>query len=577
MSNATIAEILQNIANLLELQNADHFRIVSYQRAAQTIRGYGKELVEIYQTDPAQLLSIPGIGKSLAEKITEIINTGTCQYYQELLGKTEPGLLEIMQLRDVGPKKTKLFYHELGIKNIDQLKQAIQSGKLSELPRMGEKSANKILTAIEDRATFKERILLHEALTIAENLIDYLKQHKACKQVSYAGSLRRRKETIGDIDLLATSDTAKNKTALAEHFLNYPATQRVLARGETKISVLLSNGRQVDLRILQTKSFGAALHYFTGSKEHNIRIRERARKMGLKVNEYGVYQGERWLAGRREEEVFAKVGLPYIEPEMREDQGEIELAEQQKLPKLIQLKDLKGDLQLHSNYTDGNATIADMATAAKAYGLEYMALTDHTKSLYVAGGLMEKQLETQYKKIDALNKQLKGFRILKSAEVDIKKDGSLDIADKTLAKMDSVLVSLHSSFTLDKDKQTKRVIKALENPYTCIFAHPTGRIINQRRPVEFDLEEIIKAAVANHVALEINGQPARLDLHDRHIRLAKSLGAKFVISSDSHSPSSFGYLFFGVAMARRGWLEKQDVLNTMSVDKLLAYFGRKTK
>lgn len=577
MTNTVIADIFQNIADLLELQDADRFRVVSYQRASRTIRSYGKELSELYHEDPTKILAIPGIGKTLSERIAEIINTGTCAYYYELLDKIEPGLLGIMQLRDIGPKKTKFFYKELGIGSVDELKKAAEKGELQGLPGMGERSEQKILQSIEDRDSNQKRMLLDEALVTAENITKYIKLHKACKQLSHAGSLRRHKETVGDFDILVTSTTKKGEKELAEHFLAYPAIQRVLAHGKTKISVLLTTGRQADLRILDTKSFGAALHYFTGSKEHNIHIRKRAHDRGLKINEYGVYKGSRWVAGRTEKEVFAKAGLPYIEPELREDQGEIETAEKGTLPKLIRLEDLRGDLQVHSNESDGDSTIDEMAKAAKAYGLEYIAITDHARTLRIANGLNEKRLEEQFKKIDALNKKLTDFCVLKSSEVNINKDGSLDIADKTLAKMDLVLAATHSSPSLAKEQQTRRIIKAIEHPMVNILGHPTGRLLNQRKEMEFDIEQVIKAAVLNNVALEINAQPQRLDLSDRHIRLAKELGAKFTISTDGHSIGSFSYLFFGVVTARRGWLEKRHVLNTMSVDKLLAYFGKKTK
>lgn len=572
MENQKIAEIFQEIGDILEIRGENPFRVGSYHRAAQIINAYPYDLREIWEKDPKSLKKIPGIGESLAAKIVEILKTGKLKQHRELLKNFPHGLLEMLKLRGLGPKKTKMFYQKLGIDNLEKLKKAGQEGKLRQLEGMGEKSEREILKALLEYTRFHERTLLYEALHIAEDLISYLEKCPGVEKVESAGSLRRKMETIGDIDILATG---KNHQKIIHYFVKNPEVNKIIAQGETKASVLLKSGVQSDLRVVDSESFGAALYYFTGSKNHNIHTRKIAQKMGLKINEYGVFKGKKKIAGRTENEVLKAIGLPYIIPEMREDWGEIEIAQSgRKLPKTVELEDLKGDLHVHSNWSDGSDPIHIIIEAARDFGLEYLAITDHSKAVRIANGLDEERLEAQIKAIDELNKKLKGFRILKGTEVDIKPDGSLDLPDSILSKLDLVVASIHSRFNLEREEQTKRIIKAFENPYVKIFGHPSARLLGQRMPIEMDMEAIMEAAKKYRVALEINCFPERLDLTDVNCKLAKERGIKIVISTDAHHPSQFEFLRFGIFTAKRGWLEKKDVLNTLSVEKLLEYWRK---
>lgn len=573
MINKQISEIFQEIGDILEIKDENRFKILAYHRASQIIRNLASDLGKIYKKDPKRILEINGIGKDLYLKIVEIIETGKCDYHQRLLDEIPAGVLDMLRLRGVGPKKVKMFYITLGLKSLKELEKACRSGKIHVLPGMGEKTELSILKAIDDMQRFSERTLMPFALEEAKLIIEYMKKNKSVKNIEYGGSLRRRKETVGDIDILVSS-TKKDAPEIMDHFVKYSEVENVLAHGETKSSIVLITGIQVDLRVVEPKSYGAALHYFTGSKAHNIKIRDMAKKKGMKVSEYGVFKGKKQIAGKTEEEVFKSVGLPFIIPELRKDDGEIEAGLKNKLPDSIELKDIKGDLHMHTNESDGTQDLETVAEECYKHGYKYIAITDHSKTSAIAHGLDQKRLLKQYKEIDKLNKKYKDkdFEILKGCEVDILKDGKLDFSDEILAQMDIFPASVHSGFTMPKAKMTDRIIKAMSNPYVKIIGHPTGRLINRRDAYELDMDAIIDAAKEYKVALELNAQPLRLDLKDTYLRRAKEKGVKIVIGTDSHHTSQRVYMQYGIYMARRGWLEKKDVLNTRSLSKLLDYW-----
>ncbi len=606
MDNQRIAQIFQEIGDILDINGENRFRVLAYQKASQNILNLPRELRDVYNENPKKLEEIPGIGKDLASKIVEMITTGKCTYHQELLKKFDKGLLDILRVRGVGPKKVKLFYSELGIDSIEKLRKAAEAGKLRELPKMGEKSETEILAALKDYEKHTERMMLSEALHQAKKLVTYMEKAPGAEKVQYAGSLRRMKETIGDIDILVSTKNPSRYTAkIMEYFLRYPETEKVLANGETKSSILLQSGIQTDLRVLDSKIFGAAMHYFTGSKAHNIVMRDRAKKMGLKINEYGVFKlkkvrgkkepAEVFLCGATEEEVFKSVGVPYIIPEMREDRGEVEAGLKHTLITPIERKDLRGDLHVHSKWSDGTQEIQEVARAYYEAGFEYFALTDHSPAVTVAHGLTPDRYKLQWGDIDEINndyekaftakkyvkelhgsrKVVKPFKILKGTECDIMPDGSMDLPDKVLATMDIVVASVHSRFKMTEAEMTARVVKALKNPYVTIWGHPSGRLINEREPYAIDMEQTIRTAIEHHVALEIDGQPARLDLFDYYCKMAKDRGAKFTVDSDAHHTLQMEYLNYGIAVARRGWLEKKDVLNTLPLKDLMKYWEKK--
>ena len=569
MENRKVAQIFQEIGDILELKGENRFRYTSYHRAAQTISNMSKDVRRIYDENPRKLQEIPGIGAALADKIAEILNTGACQTHQRLLAEFDKGLLELLTVRGLGPKKVKKFYEELAIDDIHKLKAAAEQGVLAELEGMGEKSQTELLKAIKEHEQHRERVLLHTAMMMAEEMVDYMKKCKAVKQVEYAGSLRRGKETIGDLDILATG---KDHTKIIDHFVAHPQVENILAQGETKASVILENVIQADLRVVDESSFGAALYYFTGSKQHNIATRKLAISKKLKINEYGVYKGEKVVAGKTEKEIFKTLGLPYIIPELREDHGEIQAGYDGTLPKALDLKDIRGDLHMHTDESDGRHSLEEMVTQAKALGYEYICICDHSTAMRVAHGLDKKRLMAQIKEIDNLNKKLRGFRVLKGIEVDIYEDGTLDFPDEILKKLDLVGAAVHSKFTLSAEKQTARIIKAISNPYVSFLAHPTGKIIKRRDPYQVDMVEVARAAKKHNVALEINAN-MRLDLDGVNARLAKEHGAKFVINTDAHRIEQMPFMRFGVTTARRGWLEKKDVLNTLPLERMLKWFG----
>ncbi len=558
--NSDVAEIFTKVADLLDIKGANQFRVRAYRNAAQTISGLSHNVADMVD-DGKDLSELSGIGKDLADKIKEIVNTGSLKQLKELEKETPPELTKLMKMETVGPKRVKALYEELNIESIEQLEKAAKQNKVQELDGFGKKTEEKILKEIEriKEGGEQERFKLVVAEEFVQPLVNYLKDLKGVKQAEIAGSYRRLKETVGDIDILVS---CKKSSDVMDKFVDYEDVGRVISKGETRSSVVMRNGLQVDLRVVPEVAYGAALHYFTGSKAHNIAIRKMGVKKDLKINEYGVFKGDDRIAGKKEEEVFEQVDLPFIDPELRENAGEIEAAQKGKLPKLIKLEEIKGDLQSHTTATDGKNSLEEMANAAQELGYEYLAVTDHSKRVSMAGGLNEKQLADQIKEIDKLNKNLKNFLILKSVEVDILEYGSLDLSDEILKELDIVICSIHYNTKLSRDKQTKRVLHAMENPNFHIFAHPTGRLIGERDPYEIDLETVMKAAVKNGCFLELNAQPDRLDLSDTYCKMAKEMGVKITISTDAHTTADLGNMRIGIGQARRGWLETDDVLNT---------------
>lgn len=567
MDNSHIAQVLSDLASLLDIKGENRFRIRSYQNAVRAIGDMASSLEQKVR-EGEDLTEIPGIGKSLAEKIGEIVETGTCRALEELKKEFKPSLLDLLRLEGMGPKKVKRVYEKLGIDSVDALEAAAKAGTLRGLPGMGEKTEQNLLKAITHFRSGAGRFMLSAGVEVGKAILEHLRSIPGVQELEMAGSLRRRRDTIGDLDILAV---CRDQQAVMERFVSFPEVAEVLARGETKSSVRLRSGLQVDCRAVAAESFGAALHYFTGSQAHNIAVRGRAQDRGLTINEYGVTDvktGKR-VGGSTEEEIFRAVGLPWIPPELRENRGEIEAAAAGQLPKLVERKDLRGDLQMHTTASDGVHSILEMATRCRDMDYEYLAVTDHSKSVRIANGLDEKRLAEHLKEIEKANAQISGIRILKSVEVDILADGSLDLADEILAECDLVVASVHYRTNLPPEEMTARILKALENPHVSILAHPTGRLILEREAFGFDVERVFTAARDRGVFLEVNAHPSRLDLKDLHCRQAKELGAKLVISTDAHSVSNLDLVDYGVWTARRGWLEKKDVMNTLPLRAFL--------
>jgi DNA polymerase (family 10) len=576
MENKAIARILRETAQLLEIDGAIIGRYRSYEKAAELIDSLPESIEELAKT-PEKLTELPGIGEGLAEHIQEILKTGDYSLRKKLLKKYPETLLDLLTLQSLGPKKVALLWKTFKAATVEQVEKLAREQKLRELPGFGEKSEQNILRAIETFKKSSGRFHIHVADETAQQLVAYiLRAGKAVESVTPAGSLRRGKETIGDLDLLLTlasgHTSQKSVDAVADHILKFPGLDRILARGENKVSFNLSNGMQVDVRLLDKESFGAALLYFTGSKEHNVALRGRANKMGYTLNEYALatLKGERPVARRTEEEIYTKLKLDWIPPELRENTGEIEAAEKHRLPKLLERGDIRGDLQMHTTASDGRASIEEMAQAARKLGHEYIALTDHSKAVTVANGLDENRMLAEIKKIHAADARGLGIRLLAGAEVDILKDGRLDFDEDVLAQLDVVVCSVHSYMNLDRSDMTERILAAIENPYTQVIAHPTGRLLLRRDPFEFDMEKVLDAAAKHGVAMELNSYPDRLDLKDTYLRMCKDRGVKVVISTDAHSTKHLEFIKYGVQMARRGWLEKADVLNALSFEKLLS-------
>ena len=576
MTNQEIAKILHEMAELYEMEGV-LFKPRAYEKAALGVEALDMEIKEIFKAEGEKgLLKIPGVGAGIARHIETILKGKNFAEYERLKKKIPVNISELAAIEGVGPKMIKVLYQKLKIKNLKDLEAAAKAGKIAKLERFGKKSEEKILKGIEFLKKSGGRRVLGFILPEIRNLERMIQNFPEVEQALVAGSTRRRKETIGDIDILATS---KNPEKVMDRFLGLPFIEHVYAKGKTKTMVKLKNGLDADIRVVPKESYGAALNYFTGSKDHNIALREMAIKKGWKLNEYGLFRGKKQVAGRTEEEIYKALGLRYIEPEMRENTGELELAKIGKLPKLIGYGDLKGDLQTQTNWTDGEDSIEKMAEAAEKLGLEYIVITDHTKSLAMTGGADEKKLLKQMAEIDKINKKLhaSGFkiRVLKGAEVNIGKDGSLDIEDKVLAKLDVVGVAMHSHFKLSRSDETRRVIRAMENSNVDIIFHLTGRIINRREPIEINIDEIIKAAKRTGTILEIDAYPDRLDIKDDYIKKCVEAGVKMSIDSDAHSAAHFKYLEHGIAQARRGWAEKKDIINTWPLEKMLGFLKGK--
>jgi len=571
MSNREIARILAEISEYLAMQEESSFRVRAYEKAAEVITGTEEDVLGIYRRGGLKALEeIPGVGVSIAEKIEELLKTGRCRYHEQLKKKTPVNLSELSAIEGLGPKHIRRLYKELGVTNLQELEKAARVGEIKKLKGFGAKSEENILEGIEWRRKFGGRFILGFVMPFIQDIEERLRAFPGVAKALVAGSARRRKETIGDIDILVTAE-AKIAPKIMEFFVSLPEVVEIFAQGETKSMVKFQNGLDADLRVVPEKSYGAALNYFTGSKDHNIALRELAIKKGLKLNEYGLFRGRRFIAGKTEEELYKALDLDYIEPELREMTGEIEAAVHGKLPPLVDYDDPRGDLQVQTNWTDGAHSIKEMAEAAAKAGLQYIAVTDHTKRLAMTGGLDERRLAQQGREIDKLNEQFKELKILKGTECDILKDGRLDLKDEALAKLDVVGISIHSHFNLPLKEQTERLMKAMRNPHADIVFHPTSRVLNKREGCALDMDKIIACAQETGTILEINAYPDRLDLKDEYIRRCVEAGVKMSIDSDSHSTSHFSVLEYGIAQARRGWATKEDIINVWPLEKMTSF------
>lgn len=563
-NNNEVARIFEEIADILDVQGANYFRIRAYRNAARQLRNMSKDIAE-YVKDGHDLTKLPRIGASLAAKINEILQYGSCSTLASLREQTPSSLTTLLHIPGLGPKRVFALFHELGVYTPEQLLRAAREGRVASIAGLGEKIQASIINAIESKQKRKPRINLSIARQYAEPLVTYLQQIRGVQHAVIAGSYRRCKATLGDIDILVT---AVKGSRVMKAFIDYDQVRDVLSKGPTRSSVILYTGLQIDLRLVSDDSYGAALCYLTGSQAHNIALRLRAKELGLKINEYGVYKGKKCIASKTEESVLAAINLPWIPPELRENRGEIEAAEQHKLPMLVNLDDIKGDLHAHTTATDGHHTLDQMAQAAIERGFDYLAITDHSKHLSLVHGLDEKRLAQQIDEIDKLNAQFKGFRLLKGIEVDILDNGKLDLSDAILAELDLVIAAVHSNFNLSRDKQTERILRAMDNPYFTILAHPTGRLLGAREAYDVNMKRIIQQAKQRGCFLELNAQPMRLDLSSVHCMMAKDEGVLVSINSDAHSINDFNNLRYGIGQARRGWLEKDDILNSRSLSAL---------
>ena len=567
MDNKAIAGILYETADLLEIDGQDSFRVRSYRNAAQAIEAMPQQVANLID-EPKKLLEVPGIGKGMLANLQHLFKEGTVEVHAELLKKYRPSMLELLKIQGLGPKTIALIWSAYEVSDLDGVEKLAREGKIRTLPRMGEKHEQKLLKAIEGYRRIGGRFLLDTAEELARKLSEHLLAAPGVEQVTPAGSLRRGRETVGDLDILVTGKACaqpESRQKIVEYLLRFPGLMEVIAQGENKISFRQRNGMQVDVRLLPPESFGAAMQYFTGSKAHNVALRQRALKMGYTLSEYSLadLETEKPVAGKSEEEIYAKLKLDFISPELRESLGEIEAAANHELPELLELSDIRGDVHMHTVETDGRNTIEEMAHAARDRGYQYMAITDHSKNLAFANGLTDERALAHIERIRAVEKKIKGIRIFAGIEVDILTDGALDLSDSVLEQMDIVIASVHSQFNQDRATMTERLLKAIANPNTSMIGHPTGRLLLRRDAYPFDLDKVLQAAATHRVAMELNAYPDRLDLCDVHLRAAKQHGVKVVINTDSHHTSHLEKLHYGVTQARRAWLTKNDVLNTL--------------
>lgn len=585
MENLDVARTLTELADLLEIQGASPFRIRAYRNAVNTINSLSQPLKDMVAAGE-DLTELPGVGKSVAKYIGEFLTSGSISRLEEVSAEFPRSLVQLMRLDGVGPKKARKLFEELDVRTVDDLAAELEAGRVQTLDGFGVKSAAKIIDAIEDHKKHTGRFQIRETERLIAGLLEHMQSAPGVARIELAGSLRRRKETIGDVDILA--ELEGDGTPVVDHFVSFSGAQRVVGAGSTKGSIVLHSGLQVDLRVIPSRSFGAALQYFSGSKEHNVAVRSRAVRQGLRVNEWGVFRvpeteddepigkedGER-LAGDTEQSVYEVLGMSWVPPELRENRGEVEAACEDELPELVSLEDIRGDLQMHSTWSDGKASVEEMARSCLERGYEYFALTDHSQAMAMVQGLTPERAREQWAEIEQVQELVPGIRILKSVEVDILKDGSLDMPDDVLEQLDVLVISVHSFMDQNKKTMTDRVLRAMQHPSADILAHPTGRIINRREPFELDVEAVLEAAADLSVAVELNANPNRLDFSDVHVHRAKELGVPVVISTDAHSLRGLADMRFGVDQARRGWLEASDVLNTRSVEEMMGWLGRR--
>ena len=564
ISNIEIADIFTHLAELLEIQGYNSFKIKAYKNAAKEIENLGTSISQMVEKGD-DISKIPSIGNHIAKKIVEIVKTGKLSKLKKLQKKFPPHILDLLKVEGIGPKRAKILYDTLRISSLDELMKAAKEHKIRELDGFSDKIEQKILDKTMFAKKIGKRFMYSVAEPHADAILDYMQKSKDILKVLVAGSFRRRKDTVGDLDMVATS---KNPKKAIDYFVKYPDIKEIVLHGDTRSTIILKSNIQVDFRCVQEESYGSALHYFTGSRAHVLAIRKLAVQRDLKINEYGIFKGKQSISGSSEEDIYKTMGFSYIEPELRENRGELEASKNGKLPHLINQEDMRGDLHMHTTYSDGQNSIEEMAEAALKLGYEYIAITDHSKHLSIVHGMDEKRLRAQLEKIDEINEKLKDITILKSIEVDILEDGSLAMSNSLLKELDLVVAGVHDKFNLSIKQQTKRVLKAMDNPYFNILAHPTGRIINQREPYSLDMELLFKETVQKGCFLEINSQPKRLDLNDIYAKIAKDLGVRFSISTDSHNIQSLNYMKYGIYQARRGWIEKKNVINTLPLNQL---------
>ncbi len=570
MTNKDVAETLTRVGQLLEIRGENPFKARAYYAAARVVEQLGEDISKVVAD--GELGELPGFGEALTEKVTELVTTGHMSYMDEVMEGLPPGILSLLDIGGVGPKKIKLFYDELGIGTITQLEQAAKDGRLAELPGMGEKSQAAILESIRQYHSHQGRWLLSQALALGEKVLAAVEGVDGSIRASLAGSLRRRRETVGDIDILVST---RSGPKVVEAFTSLDGVERVLASGDTKGSAVFAPGIQVDLRVVEEASYAAAQHYFTGSVEHNVRMRREAIQRGWKLNEYGLFDGDRRLDAESEEELYKHFGMDLIPPELRENTGEVEAASAHRLPSLIEAEKIKGLVHIHTDWTDGKLALEQVAHEVKERGYTYFVLADHSRAVTVANGLDQERVRRQWKEAERVEKKLSGLRIFRSIEVDIKGDGTIDFPDELLAGFDCCIAAVHSGFASSKEKMTSRIIAGIENPYIDILAHPSGRLLLEREPYAVDMAAVLKACAENAVAVEINSHPLRLDLDWRYVRMAKEMGVEFVVSLDAHDEEDFGALDYGIWTARKGWLEKEDVLNCLSARDFAGWLAKR--